>query len=115
MLKCGDKWCGVTYKEDRESVQNELQAKKDKAYQDSMQTVYIIPAANGCLVAAAHYTVESAEGFGARFDRDGGFLDVCTYVDGKRNGKSVSFDEDGNIVVRLWSNGEMISEKIIAD
>ena len=45
-----------------------VQAKKDKAYQDSMQTVYIIPAANGCLVAAAHYTVESAEGFGARFD-----------------------------------------------
>lgn len=30
VLKCGDKWCGVTYKEDRESVQNELQAKKDK-------------------------------------------------------------------------------------
>ena len=43
------------------------QAKKDKAPKDSMQTVYIIPAANGCLIAAAHCTIESAEGFGARF------------------------------------------------
>lgn len=64
---------------------------------------------------AGCWSNNAPSGFGARFDRDGGFLDVCTYVDGKRNGKSVSFDEDGNIVVRLWSNGEMISEKIIAD
>ncbi len=53
------------------------------------------------------------EGFGARFDKEGNFLDVCTYVDGKRNGKSVSFDEDGNIVVRLWRDGEKISEKLL--
>ena len=64
---------------------------------------------------AGCWSNNAPSGFGARFDKDGGFLDVCTYVDGKRNGKSVSFDEDGNIVVRLWSNGEMISEKIIAD
>ena len=32
-----------------------------------LETVYIIPAAEGCLVAAAHYSMESAEGFGARF------------------------------------------------
>ena len=35
---------------------------------DRMQTVYIIPSAQGCFVAASHYTVESAEGFGVRFD-----------------------------------------------
>lgn len=33
---------------------------------DLLQTVYIIPAANGCIVATAHCTIESAEGFGAR-------------------------------------------------
>lgn len=55
------------------------------------------------------------DGFGARFDRDGHFLDVCTYVDGVRNGKSVSFDVDGNVVVKLWHNGELVSEKIISD
>lgn len=30
VLPCQEKWCGVTYKEDREDVKNELQAKKDK-------------------------------------------------------------------------------------
>jgi hypothetical protein len=34
---------------------------------DLLQTVYIIPAADGCRIAAAHYTFESADGFGARF------------------------------------------------
>ena len=43
------------------------QAKKNKAPKDSMQYVYIIPTASGCLIAAAHCTIESAEGFGARF------------------------------------------------
>jgi hypothetical protein len=33
----------------------------------ALQTVYVIPAPDGCLVAAAHCTFESAEGFGARF------------------------------------------------
>ena len=32
-----------------------------------LQTVYIIPAADGCRIAAAHYSIESAEGFGTRF------------------------------------------------
>ncbi|MED9970761.1 MAG: hypothetical protein UFA98_12280 [Ruminococcus sp.] len=67
------------------------------------------------IMHAGGWSNNAPSGFGARFDRDGSFLDVCTYVNGKRNGKSISFDEDGNIVVRLWSNGEMISEKIIAD
>ena len=34
---------------------------------DIMQTVYIIPAAEGCIVALARYTFESADGFGTRF------------------------------------------------
>lgn len=34
---------------------------------DLLQTVYIIPRADGCLVAAAHCSIEGAEGFGRRF------------------------------------------------
>jgi len=34
---------------------------------DLLQMVYIIPAADGCRVATAHYSIESAEGFGRRF------------------------------------------------
>ena len=34
----------------------------------TLQTVYIIPASDGCRVVTAHYTLESAEGFGTRFD-----------------------------------------------
>lgn len=30
VLKCSDKWCGVTYKEDKQTVKDDLQAKKDK-------------------------------------------------------------------------------------
>ena len=32
-----------------------------------LQAVYIIPAQDGCRIAAAHFTIESAEGFGRRF------------------------------------------------
>ena len=32
-----------------------------------LQMVYIIPAADGCLIATAHYAIEGAEGFGRRF------------------------------------------------
>ena len=42
-------------------------AKDGAAPAGSLQTVYVIPAADGCLVATAHCTYESAEGFGARF------------------------------------------------
>ena len=34
-----------------------------------LRTVYVIPAADGSIVAEAHYTLESAEGFGARFNQ----------------------------------------------
>ncbi len=64
---------------------------------------------------AGKWNGNKPDGFGARFDKNGGFLDICTYVDGKRNGKSVSFDEDGNVVIRVWKNGNQVSEKIISD
>ena len=35
---------------------------------DQLQSVYIIPAAEGCFVATAHYAAEGAEGFGHRFN-----------------------------------------------
>ena len=34
---------------------------------DQLQAVYIIPAGDGCRIAAAHYAIEGAEGFGRRF------------------------------------------------
>lgn len=64
---------------------------------------------------AGSWSGNKPDGFGARFDREGHFLDVCTYVDGRRNGKSVSFDADGNVVIKLWKDGEVVSEKIISD
>ena len=44
-----------------------LDASGSRENASALQTVYIIPAPDGCLVAAAHCTFESAEGFGARF------------------------------------------------
>ena len=34
---------------------------------DQLQMVYIIPAADGCRIATAHYYIVGAEGFGRRF------------------------------------------------
>ncbi len=34
---------------------------------DQLQTVYIIPASDGCYVATEHYAIEASEGFGRRF------------------------------------------------
>ncbi len=34
---------------------------------ENLQSVYVIPAPDGCRVATAHYTIEAAEGFGRRF------------------------------------------------
>ncbi len=42
-------------------------AKGNMGTPDLLQTVYIIPASDGCRIATAHYTFESADGFGARF------------------------------------------------
>ena len=40
---------------------------KDNKTPNRLQTAYIIPAADGCRVIRAYYTMESAEGFGRRF------------------------------------------------
>ena len=42
-------------------------ATKDGQTPDLLQKVYVIPAPDGCIVAAAHYFFEGAEGFGRRF------------------------------------------------
>lgn len=42
-------------------------AKGGKVMPDLLQMVYIIPATDGCRIATAHYSIESAEGFGKRF------------------------------------------------
>ena len=42
-------------------------AKGNKGTPDLLQMVYIIPAPDGSRIAAAHYSFESAEGFGRRF------------------------------------------------
>lgn len=42
------------------------EARGGRGTPDSLRTIYIIPAADGYVIATAHYTIESAEGFGAR-------------------------------------------------
>lgn len=42
-------------------------AKAGRMPSGALESVYILPAADGCRIAAAHCTLESAEGFGARF------------------------------------------------
>ncbi len=66
-------------------------------------------------IHAGKWTDNTPNGIGARFDSDGAFLDVCGYENGVRSGKSLSFDENGNVVIRVWENGELISERIITD
>ena len=50
---------------------------------DRLQTVTIIPAPDGCRVAAAHYSFESAEGFGRRFSS---ILNTLAVIDRKEAG-----------------------------
>lgn len=64
---------------------------------------------------AGRWSDNSPDGCGARFDCDGNFIDVCFYKGGKRNGKSVSFDENGRVVIKNWVDGELVSEFIVDD
>ncbi len=64
---------------------------------------------------AGKWLGNAPDGIGARFDSEGSFLDVCRYENGTRSGKSVSFDENGNVVIKVWENGELISEQTITD
>ena len=47
---------------------------------ERLQAVYIIPAADGCRVAAAHYSIEAAEGFARRFRC---FMDTFTVIESR--------------------------------
>lgn len=66
-------------------------------------------------IHAGKWLENSPNGIGARFDNNGGFMDVCNYVSGVRHGKSLSFDEKGNVVIKTWDSGELVSEQIISD
>ncbi len=57
---------------------NASEAKGGKGTPDLLQAVYIIPAADSCIVAATHYTFESAEGFGVRFRN---MLQTLAFID----------------------------------
>ncbi len=59
---------------------------------------------------AGKWSNNTPNGYGARFDNEGSFLDLCNYVDGKRNGTGVSIDENGNVVIKKWKDGEVVSE-----
>ena len=58
-------------------IRIDASATKDGHTPDLLQAVYIIPSGSGCLVAAAHYSFESAEGFGRRF---ASMLDTLTVL-----------------------------------
>lgn len=64
---------------------------------------------------AGRWTDNAPDGYGARFDADGNFIDVCSYSNGKRNGKSVSFDDNGKVIIKVWKDGELVSEYIADD
>ena len=55
-------------------------ATKDGQTPDKLQTVYVIPLNNGCVVATAHYTFESADGFGHRFNE---IMNTLTVMPGR--------------------------------
>ena len=55
----------------------------------------------------------SPTNYGARFNKDGTFIDVADYVNGVKNGKCISLDENGNFYISIWENGKKISEHII--
>ena len=51
---------------------------------EHLQTVYIFPAADGCRVAAAHYSIEGADGFGKRFRN---MMDSFSVIDAQGQGR----------------------------
>ena len=64
---------------------------------DRLQTVYIIPAADGCRVASAHCSFESAEGFGRRFSH---MLNTLTVIG--RSGERTLSDGQALSAVRRY-------------
>ncbi|MBR0208498.1 MAG: hypothetical protein IJQ43_06345 [Oscillospiraceae bacterium] len=64
---------------------------------DQLQMVYIIPAADGCRVATAHYAIEGSEGFGRRFRY---FMDTFAVIDSR--GENTLSDEQALAAVRRY-------------
>ena len=74
---------------------------------DQLQVVYIIPASDGCRVAVEHFSVESAEGFGRRFnymlntlavvDRTGNLTDTAHSITGTWQTASMAYEADGTM------------------
>ena len=74
---------------------------------DQLQVVYIIPASDGCRVAVEHFSVESAEGFGRRFnymlntlsviDRTGNPTDTTPSITGTWQTASMAYEADGTM------------------
>ena len=55
---------------DKAGTCEHIDASADKNNQtpDQLQSVYVIPLSNGCVIATAHYSFEAAEGFGRRMN-----------------------------------------------
>ena len=70
--------------------------KGDGGMADQLQVVYIIPAADGCLVAAEHFAAEASEGFGRRFSY---ILNTLAVID--RQAERLS-DEEALAAVRNY-------------
>lgn len=50
---------------------------------------------------------------GVRFDREGNFLSLNHFTDGKRNGIGIAINEDGCVVISNWKDDRQVSEKNI--
>ncbi len=79
-------------------------AKGNGGIPDLLQTVYIIPAPDGCRVATAHYSFESAEGFGRRFSYIvntltiiGSHPEQILSVSGTWQTASMAYEADGTV------------------
>jgi len=64
---------------------------------DSLQVVYILPASDGCRVAAAHFSAEAAEGFGRRFAY---MVNTLSVID--RDGERTLSDEQALSAIRNY-------------
>ena len=66
-----------------------------------LQVVYVIPAADGCRIARAHYAREAAEGFGRRFDS---MLNTLTVIE--RSGERTLSDEQAISAIRNYCTAQ---------
>ena len=69
---------------DRAGSCTRIEAVRAKDGSTLLQTVYVIPAGEGSLVATAHFTLESAEGYGARFAK---IMNTLSVIPRKETGR----------------------------